>query len=478
MAITKRRGRVGGLQVGFQQNYDTPIQAFANLVQKTFALTGNTINPTRETLESNSRTRSGARPANILGRRAAAGNLSMEAIAGDINYWIIAAGFTQGVSYDSTPLPDGTAVTPTALSTDGTTAISGGAATFDFSDSPKSAGSYPAKLKVTFGSAISAGGKMRVVGSKRAGVSATALEAYAKTYDLAVAETTTLDDYFQTVSRVEITGLGSTSGNATLAFVGDTTQRLFQPNDSPSAQGPYLTLQSVDAGVPGIVQSAIANIARINMSGDGAATIELELIAAYRQLYRMINSLTDEKLSYDEDVADAALTNFPEPSLEFFTGYQGAIEYGNRLAHDADFSAIATLPANDMTIEVNHDLTESTGFTQTLLPKEPVQGETGKVISLATTVDFESGDAATDIFPKWQDIFNNDERLSVRVTMFNVDSRGKLSVVQALTRNAQISELPEFNVDGTAQVTQPVTWEGKQPTGTNNPREMEITTWT
>ena len=184
--------------------------------------------------------------------------------------------------------------------------------------------------------------------------------------------------------------------------------------------------------MPGIVQSAIANVARIAMSGDGAATIELELIAAYRQLYRMINSLTDEKLAYDEAITDAALTNFPEPSLEFFTGYQGAIEYGNRLAHDGDFAAIATLPANDMTLEVNHDLTASTGFTQTLLPKEPVQGETGKVISLATTVDFESGDAADDVFPKWQDIFNNDERLSVRVTMFNVDSRGKLSVVQHL----------------------------------------------
>ena len=34
MAVTKRRGRVGGLQVGFQTNYDTPIEAFANLVSK------------------------------------------------------------------------------------------------------------------------------------------------------------------------------------------------------------------------------------------------------------------------------------------------------------------------------------------------------------------------------------------------------------------------------------------------------------
>ena len=85
---------------------------------------------------------------------------------------------------------------------------------------------------------------MRVVGSKRAGVAATALEAYAKTYDLAAAASTTIPDYFQTVSRVEITGLGSTSGNATIAFVSDTTRRIFRPNDSPSFQGPYLTFQS------------------------------------------------------------------------------------------------------------------------------------------------------------------------------------------------------------------------------------------
>lgn len=480
MALTKRKGRIGGLQVGFQENYASPIVDFTKMIQKSFALTGNTINPRRETLQSNSRTRSGSRPANILGRRSASGNTSKEVIAADINYWLIAMGFTQGIDFSKAPLslPTGTPVAASDVGSEGAKAISEGKVTFDFSASPKNAGSYPAQLKVTFASALAAGGKMRVVGSRRAGVAATALEAYAKTYDLDADESTTIDEFFQTISRVELTGLGAITGNATLAFVGDTTEREFTPNNSPSFQGPYVTLQSVDAGVPGIVQSAIANIARINMGGDGAATIEIEWLAAYRQLYRMINSLTDRKLAYDEAITGAALSNFAEPPLEFFTGYQGAIEYGNRLAHDGNFSAIATLPANEMTLEVNHDYTAGEGFTQTLLPKEPVQGETGKVISLSTTVDFESGDAEDDIFPIWQDIFNNDERLSTRVTMFNVDSRGKLSIVQILGRNMQINELPEFNVDGTAQVTQPVNWEAKQPTGTNNPREVEITTWT
>ena len=68
----------------------------------------------------------------------------MEAIAGDISYWLIAMGFTEGITFGATPLPTGTGVSVLALSTDGTTAISGGAATFDFADTPKSAGPYPA----------------------------------------------------------------------------------------------------------------------------------------------------------------------------------------------------------------------------------------------------------------------------------------------------------------------------------------------
>ena len=244
-----------------------------------------------------------------------------------------------------------------------------------------------------------------------------------------------------------------------------------------SAQSPGLTIQGILDEIPFVMPSAIVN--RFALSMGGTVRAVLGIIAENFLLNQMIHS-DAEYLAYDGSVTDAALTNFPEPSLDFYSAKGGLIEVGDALDATGTFFAIGTTPilGRDLEIDINHNYGEGTGFSGVLGGGQPQETDTGRVVTAVATIDFASGFDASDTFIQWQSDAKNGEKRAVRSRFFGVNGQGKKTMIEALIRSAELTEVPAVSSEDRATVPITLSYEAKAPEGATVPSEIEFSTWT
>ena len=166
-------------------------------------------------------------------------------------------------------------------------------------------------------------------------------------------------------------------------------------------------------------------------------------------------------------------------ALDFYTPLGGLIEVGNALGPTDTFAKIGTTPirGRDLNVEVNHNYGASTGFTGVLGGGQPVDTDTGRVVSAVATIDFQSGDAS-DTFIQWQSDARNSIKRAVRSRFFGVSEKGKKTMVEALVRNAQLTEVPAISSEDRGTIPVTLNYEGNQPDGATVPGEIEFTCFT
>ena len=370
----------------------------------------------------------------------------------------------------------GTDVTPTAFAgSNVSTASSNEFPELTFS-TPKDFGPFPGYLTVTF-STTHAKGKVTVIGTRSNGIAKSATKPFSQTFDLGSisADTAYKLGAWQSISRVEFSDFpASTTGTATLGVAVAVKKREFKLRN---AQSYGIDIQGILDNMPFVLRKALINSFSVNISDTVRAT--LGIIASEFSRFAMINS-TAQQLTYDATVTNAALTNFPVPGLDFYTPVGGLFEVGTEMASaDTDFSAIgATLVGRDMTVGINHNYEQGSGFTGELGGGQPQESETGRVVTADATVDYTTGTEATDTFIQWQQDARAGTKRAVRSTFFGVDGDGVKTMIQALMKSCELSEMP--SVDSPDRSTIPITlnYEAKAPAGATDPEEIIITTYT
>ena len=405
----------------FRHYGESQLTAFNKLVDKSFPFVSTTLNPVLEYIQSESKTGTGATPPQIISNESGGGDLTAEMLPSDVPYYILAALNTDSADYTNrdplsvSPLA-GTDVAVTALTTGNVSTAASG----DFPDivlAPYSSGMFSAALTMTFSVATAAAGTIRIIGARANGIAATEVKPFSKTYNVASGSTTfTFDgDSWAQIHRVIFSGFGSATGTATLTVGPSVKKRTFKQS-STNTQSAGLTIQGILDEIPFVMPSAIVNLFGLQIGTTVRAT--LGFLGANCYFYRMIHS-DSEYFSYDTTVTDAALTNFPEPPLDFYTPLGGLIEVGNSLNLTEDFSAIGTTPirGRDLNVEINHNYETATGFTGVLGGGRPVDSDTGRVVSAVATIDFASGNAS-DTFIQWQSDARNNVKRAVRSRFF------------------------------------------------------------
>lgn len=502
MAVGVRKGNRGEVLLAFKNAYGTDITAYSKVVPHSFPFVSTTLNPLLEFIQSDSKTRTGSQPDRIISQESGGGDLVMEVLPTIVPYLILAALNPDNANYNHSsgdPLDKtaytvaaqqnafgGQDVTPTAFN--GTENVST-AASNAFPDitfsTPKSFGMFPAVLTVTFSTAKTTAGTITVSGTRSNGIAASSTKPFSKTYDIASAQATTAidlgEDCWQSISNVSFNGFGSTvTGTATIGRKASVKNRTFNLN-SNGTQSPGLDIQLVLDQIPSRLRRAIINSLSINISDTVRAT--LGIIASNFTRFAMLNS-DAEKLVYDNTVTGANLnsTNFPVPDLDFYTPLGGMFEVGTEMTSSAaanTFSAIgSTLVGRDLTVDINHNYEDATGFTGVLGGGQPRDSDTGLVITAAATVDYTTGTAAADTFIKWQEDARNGTKRAIRSRFFGVDANGKKTILEFLMRSCELTEMPAIDSADRGTIPVSLNYEAKAPSGATSPNELNVQTWT
>lgn len=480
MAVRTISGAKGELLIGFKTSYPADVKLFNKLVPHSFPFVSTTLNPILEFIQSASKTRTGAQPDRVISNEAAGGELVTEVLPATLPYLLLAALNSSATLTNRDPLSTGalagTDIVPTAFSGSNVSTASANKFPDIIFNSGKDFGAFPGYLTVTF-STQHTKGKVTVIGQRANGIAKSATKPFSRTYDLGSisASTAIKIGVWQKIEKVVFSDFpASTTGTATLGVANAVKKRDFKLSDDQSRG---IDIQGILDDIPFVLRKAIVNSFSMNISDSVRAT--LGIIASEFIRFAMINS-TAQKFKYDTDVANAALTNFPVPGLDFYTPLGGLFEVGSEMASaDTTFSAIgATLVGRDMSVEINHNYEQGTGFTGELGGGQPQESETGRVVSAAATVDYTAGDEASDTFIQWQQDARSRTKRAVRSTFFGVDGDGKKTIIQSLMKSCELTEMPA--IDSADRSTIPVTlnYEAKAPSGATTPEEVLITTWT
>lgn len=331
----------------------------------------------------------------------------------------------------------------------------------------ESQAAYPSKVKATFsGSPTLTNAKMIVKGFRKIG--RPQVEQFPVTEEIPIAN----DDapvfstkFFTKIESVLLKGITGT-GKVQLDFEPDTYKSELRLN-TRNLQFPGWTFQENIGGMPVLANNVIPNAAEITIGAN--IRILLNLIASQVTNRRMLNAPHVEKLVYDETVAGAALTNFPVADLNFYPNWGGALFYGT----DTDPTAFT-----DLTMGVNHNYEPSEGYTGSRFRGEPIVSDDGiRQVTLSWTGFFETGDAATDTFHRWQEYYDDNTTAPIALNMFNYLDTGRQYRIELKGARFQLTEEPTLPVETRGQIPRRIVGKIVPSPGAVAPDEIIASVW-
>ena len=89
-----------------------------------------------------------------------------------------------------------------------------------------------------------------------------------------------------------------------------------------------------------------------------------------------------------------------------------------------------------------------------------------------------SGDTASDVFTRWQEVFRDNVRTVLDFYMFNYERTGQRQLFVIEFPSCQLNESPQTTVAGTGPIDQPLSFLALLNTANDSPIKMTIYTHT
>ena len=466
MAITPRSGGDGTFALlAFQDNFRDRKTAAADYIKLSFTPTTLRTNPTIEQTRSATIVRGGSDTPNTPSR-----------IGGDV-YWegeqtpeLIP--YITIAQFNPDPTPTSAAVASSTITASGTIAadtelITEAVKTAN-NDTPDASGTdpaFPGKVVLTLGSAITGGGTMTVEGYLQ--TQADQEDREFETEEIAFSATDTKVSTKFKYAQVKSVKV-SKAGTGGLTFEPEKFKTVVQINMS-SAQSPGISMQAYNAGVPVAVFGYISNLLEWRFQDE--IRMAMTGTASYIRPYRLVSD-TEEIAYAAPTTGDFALTNFPEPELNYMPGWGRALTLG-------DNTEPVTL--DGLTVSINHNYEQPTGSTGRRSAGQPrVGGDGVRQVTFEIDKPFESGtssDADVAALQRWHDFAIKNQTFKLRMRNYNLLSDGDMFVVQLDMPRCQLTEYPGLDIGGTGEVSQRIAGKCVKSDGATRPDEITVTVW-
>ena len=427
----------------------------SGMIQKRFPFTRLTLGGDSEQNQSESIVGGGSDTLNTSGQKGASGILEAEILPEDFIHLI------RGI------LNPNSEPTSTKLDTEAIKAAASytSAAITSFTDAEPT---WPAKVKATFsGATAAAGAKMIVKGLRKIGRPDVEQFPVTDVVDIksgALSEAVFSNKLFIDIDSVQFVNVSG--GTVQLDFDPDTHKTDLSLN-TQNLQFPGWSFQESIGGMPVTAFDVIPASAEINIGAN--IRVLMNLLASQVTNRRMLNDPKVEKLSYDETVADAALTNFPIANLSFYPNWGGALIYGE----DTDPTAFT-----DLTLGVNHNYEPSEGYTGSRFRGAPIVGGEGiRQVTLSWSGFFEHGNQESDVFHKWQEYYDDNYTAPIALNMYNYLDDGRQYRIALRGKRFQLTEEPTIPVEGRGQLPRRIVGKIVPSESATTPDEIEVSIW-
>lgn len=471
--VTRRRGSNSFVIIGRNTDYDTDITSFASLANedgkfapKRFPFTRFTLDLAGEQVQSESIVGGGSDTLNTLDTLNALGDMEAEILPEDLAYYLQMAfnPNTTPVSTEIAPINvrgaySSPTYTPTAVTYDSDGNISNASAqgqipTYYANIDSEELDLVPAKI-VAGGTDA---GTMKIKGFRRDGNPKGEITYREETKTLTSTDRDSTYFYTQ-VDSIDLTG-AIASGSPTFKY---DPKSYITPIKFGNKIFQGATYTGTKGGVPFTALKVIPNITEITF---GASVRLLQQLISSRVLnYRVPTDLNTEVLAWD-DSGDTALSNFPISNLLFYPRWGGILQWENDTNDPTPFT--------NLVLRVNHNLEDAGGKTGSRYAGEPIVGGRGvREVTLEADTFFVSGDAATDTFTRWQQLFIYNQTERVYFTMINFLDDGRMYRTRFYAPVGQLTEVPTIGVEGRGQISRRITMKLVPEATASTPNELK-----
>ena len=449
------RGDVNDTETLTTVSFQAKTGSEAGTVQKRIPFTRLTLGGDSEQHQSESVVGGGSDTLNISGQKGASGILEAEILPEEIIH------FLRGILNPNSD-PKSTKLDPETIFSDAAYTAQ------PMTTFSKAEPQWPSKVKADFtGATAAADAKMIVKGRRKIG--RPDVEQFPVTDMVNIASGTISEAIFSNklfihIDSVEL--INVSGGTVELAFEPDTYKTDLSLN-TQNLQFPGWSFQESIGGMPVVARKVVPASAEINIGAN--IRLLMNLLASQVTNRRMLNDEHAEKLTYDETVAGAALSNFPLADLNFYPNWGGALIYGE----DIDPTAFT-----DLTLGVNHNYEPAEGYTGSRFRGAPIVGEDGiRQVTLAWTGFFEHGDHADDVFHRWQEYYDANFTAPIALNMYNYLDDGRQYRIELRGKRFQLTEEPTIPVETRGQLPRRIVGKIVPSENATTPDEIEVSVW-
>lgn len=208
----------------------------------------------------------------------------------------------------------------------------------------------------------------------------------------------------------------------------------------------------IQGGVPGVAQDAIPNTLTFNATPSGV-NITVEGLASRYDELRTIEGLDTEQLLVP--AADYA-AHFGTADLRSYAGWSGAFQFGNDI-----------VKYTNIDIGINRNYQPEEGVDGSRF-RRGVESTRTRQVTFTPTTRFQSGDAAADVFTRWQEVFRNQTEQELTIRLYAFDNDGRQNRFDILSDNSQLNASPRISVGGPGPIDRPLSFKSIPVAGSSD----------
>ena len=205
-----------------------------------------------------------------------------------------------------------------------------------------------------------------------------------------------------------------------------------------------LTIMMRKGLMPVTVYDALVNVFGLSISDTITATASMLGGPIFN---RKIINKTGEIPTLESDNTDATIAgwldddDYPISQLDFMPSWGTLLEFGDTIVDviGVDFG-------------INLNLESKRSYRASRFRNKPQKSATPREITAAPRVYFENGDAATDVFNKWQDIYIDNATSDMTVSLYNWLDNGRQHKMVFTINGMQLIEVPTLTVEDSADI--------------------------
>ena len=243
--------------------------------------------------------------------------------------------------------------------------------------------------------------------------------------------------YFNSISSIEkTTGTGDIA-IGDLAFDTGTHKNTIDGFGDNLSEG--VTVMERIGLVPHVAYDVLFNTFGVEISDSIIATIGCIGGPFYPR--RMIETGTAEQLVIPSNSKWLNGAHYPLTDLNFQPAWGSLLQFGGDIV-DVISGGVA----------INLNLESKQYYRSSRFRNKPKRSTTPREITAAPTVFFESGDAAADVFLRWEDIYIDNETSDMTLNLYNWLDNGRQFRIQYSVKAMQLVEVPTVTAEDAADI--------------------------